>query len=88
MSSQGEKIGWLDSTRQPSHVHRTLDGGQTTVCGYEPRAPLGTSTRGPWNVQWEIKRVPTRIRGERRFCRNCFKGVKRKSEVPWVETGA
>lgn len=73
----GNRIGWLDSSRMPSHIHRTVDGGQTTVCGHTPRNPEYEATA------WKITRnIPRKKHGMSNFCRTCFqKGGK---TLPWI----
>jgi len=87
----GHRIGWLDSCRMPSRVHRTLDGGTTTVCKYrlEPLSPaeklsalLDSKTMPDPRNTWTPSRVPTSDRGQKRFCKVCFKEAKHK--VPWL----
>lgn len=55
------RIGWLDSCRMPSRVHCTADG-VNTYCNHD--------TSGG---KWIIQKVPTRTRGQSRYCRVCFK---------------
>lgn len=67
ISSGGNRIGWLDSCNMPSHIHRTINGGQTTVCGHTPRNPEYEAT------EWKITRnIPKKKHGISNFCRECF----------------
>jgi len=73
----GNRIGWLDSTKTPSHIHRTVDGGQTTVCGHTPRNPEYEI------VMWKITRnIPKKKHGMSNFCRTCFKNGGKS--LPWI----
>jgi hypothetical protein len=74
---QGNRIGWLDSTGEPSHVHRTVDGGTNTVCGHTPRNPEYESKA------WKItNKIPRKKQGRSNFCSVCF-SVGGKS-LPWI----
>lgn len=70
------RIGWLDSSRMFSGVHRTVDNGKTTVCKH-PAQENHLSRR------WVLAVVPTTIRGRKRYCRRCFNDEPRKS-IPWL----
>ena len=56
------KIGWIDSCGQPSHVHKTLDGIDT-ACGRHSEYIAGR----------KLAVVPRKLAGRSRFCRVCFK---------------
>jgi hypothetical protein len=67
----GHRIGWLDSARMPSRVHRTIDCGETTVCGHVPA-----------DNDWILAEVPRKNHGYSRYCRTCFQqGGK---ALPWL----
>lgn len=67
------RIAWLDSADMASHIHRTLDGGETTVCGHAPKS----------EKNWKItSQVPRSIAGRDRHCKTCFKGVKKS--IPFL----
>lgn len=69
----GKRIGWFDSTRNPSRIHRTIDEGVTTVCGH-PVRKMTEQKREFGDARWVISdTVPRRIYGESRYCRVCFK---------------
>lgn len=73
----GNRIGWLDSTNQPSHIHRTVNGGQSTVCGHTPRNPEYEATT------WKITRkVPKKKHGVSNYCRTCFQNGGKT--LPWI----
>lgn len=80
-----QRIGWLDSTRAPSHIHATDDGGESTVCGaHRPRdrmrePDLAGGVVRPRNV---ISEVPRKISGRSRFCKPCFSTGTHS--IPWV----
>lgn len=81
-----KRIGWLDSTRAPSHIHATDDEGESTVCGnHRPKdrmreADTWTGTIRPRNV---ISEVPRKILGSSRYCKGgCFK--EGGHSIPWV----
>lgn len=74
-TGDGFRVGWLDSVRMFSHLHRTIDG-MTTICGH-PFIENSNSTR------WILKKIPGEIRGNSRYCKVCFSGVKHKKQVPW-----
>ena len=81
-----KRIGWLDSTRAPSHIHATDDEGESTVCGnHRPKdrmreADTWTGTIRPRNVIFE---VPRKILGSSRYCKGgCFK--EGGHSIPWV----
>lgn len=74
---KGNRIGWLDSTNQPSHIHRTVNGGWSTVCGHTPRNPEYEATT------WKITRkVPKKKHGMSNFCRTCFQNGGKT--LPWI----
>lgn len=74
--SGGKRIAWLDSANMDSHIHRTLDNGQTTVCGHRPRS----------EAEWKItSRVSRAAQGRSRYCKTCFAGKHKKSEIQWLE---
>ncbi len=75
------KIGWLDSCRMPSHVHKTEDGN-TTLCGHNIKENnrLYGSKIDP-SPRWLISIVPTKYRGQSRYCRKCF--ATGKKSIPW-----
>lgn len=64
------RIGWLDSTGQSSRVHLTEDNGSTTICGHL--------------IHWVIAKVPTKRKGQSRYCRTCFANQKKKS-LDWID---
>jgi hypothetical protein len=71
----GNRIAWLDSANMPSHIHRTLDNGKSTVCGHKPM-----------DFDWTITSdVPRTHLGEDRHCRVCFKNTKKS--IPFLEDG-
>jgi len=73
----GNRIGWKDSCGMPSHIHRTIDGGQTTVCGHQPRNPEYEAT------MWVITRnVSKKKLGISNYCRTCFKNGGKN--LPWI----
>jgi hypothetical protein len=74
MKPQGNRIGWLDSCDMPARIHRTLDGGVSTVCGH---APLH-------NPMWTLSNdVPRKMHGISRYCHRCFEhGGK---TLPWIK---
>jgi hypothetical protein len=72
----GMRIGWLDSCRQPSHIHRTVDGGATTVCGHPVKEMIEEMIpwEGGYRPRWILNAsVPRKIHGESRYCEGCFK---------------
>lgn len=77
MKVEGFRIGWLDSCRMPSRIHRTLDGIQTICCHpYKENIISG---------RWvQINEVPRHAYGQRRYCRTCFK--KGGKTIPWFST--
>lgn len=81
-----KRIGWLDSTRAPSHIHATDDEGESTVCGnHRPKdrmreADLWGALIWPRNV---ISEVPRKIGGYSQYCKGgCFKTGSHS--IPWV----
>jgi len=71
---EGMRIGWLDSTRAPSHIHRTIDNGVTTVCGHPVKEM--TETHDPLfnRPRWAVDpNIPRSIHGRSRYCVTCFK---------------
>ena len=75
MKVEGNRIGWLDSCLMPSHIHRTVDDGFSTVCGHEALTE-----------NWIItKDIPVKIKGVSRYCRVCFKNGGKT--LPWIEVG-
>jgi hypothetical protein len=61
---KGKRIGWLDSVGDPSLIHKTMDDGDTTICGHNLK--LAKS--------WEITdEIPRHIKGCSNYCRICFK---------------
>jgi len=81
-----KRIGWLDSTRAPSHIHATDDEGETTVCGnHRPKDRMREANAPcdrvePRNV---ISEVPRKILGRSRYCKGgCFE--KGSHSIPWV----
>lgn len=64
------RIGWLDSTGQPSRVHCTNDNGSTTICGKQLFGQV-------------FAKVTTRRKGQSRYCRTCFADQKKKS-LDWI----
>lgn len=94
MSNQndGKRIGWLDSVRMPSRIHRTTDEGVTTVCGHECGAmfeslPLSIFLKDSFKEpQWVLARpdsIPRRKHGRSNFCKVCFKATNHT--IPWFE---
>lgn len=71
---KGQRIGWLDSANMPARIHKTMDHGETTVCGHKPRSEKN------WKITSE---VPRKIRGDSRYCRVCFKDGGKT--LPFVE---
>lgn len=72
MLVEGFKIGWLDSARMPSRIHRTTSEDGTTACGHK------TATE----TNWTLRQVPAQSLGHSRFCRICFEhGGK---SLPWT----
>lgn len=71
---EGQRIGWLDSTRAPSHIHRTVDGGVTTVCGHPVlEMTQDTTYRGDGSPRWVVSSdIPRGIKGSSRYCPTCF----------------
>ena len=67
----GHRIGWLDSVRMPSHIHRTVDSGKTTICGHVPA-----------DHDWILAEVPRKKLGYSRYCRTCFKDGGKS--LPWL----
>ena len=66
----GNRIAWLDSCKMPSRIHRTIDNGNTTICGHTPRKIGG----GSGGVTWEINsEVPRSSHGHSKYCQTCFK---------------
>jgi hypothetical protein len=59
-----KRIAWLDSANMPSHIHKTYDGGVTTVCGHKPRSEKN------WTITDDI---PRKRGGFSNYCRVCFK---------------
>jgi len=74
---QGQRIGWLDSVREPARIHRTIDGGQTTVCGHYP---AHAHAIGRWVISCD---VPRHVNGRSRYCKTCFKDGGKT--LPWVK---
>lgn len=74
----GFRVGWLDSIRWPSRVHRTING-KTTYCGH-PFAENIASGRWAWPSIGT--QVPTTRAGRSHNCKTCFRGVK--VTPPWM----
>ena len=73
----GHRIAWLDSVRMPSRIHRTTNGGRTTICGHRPKSERH------WEIAFGGEEIPRAIRGSSRYCRTCFKqGGK---TLPWLQ---
>jgi hypothetical protein len=68
------RIGWLDSVGQPSHIHKTTDEGRTTLCGHSPRE------ESLWKITDEI---PRKIKGRSNYCLICFE--KGKKSLPLIQ---
>lgn len=69
-----KRIAWLDSADMASHIHRTTDKGETTVCGHKPKS----------EKNWKItSQVPRAISGEDRHCPTCFKNIKKS--IPFLD---
>ncbi len=67
---KGNRIAWIDSCGQPSHVHRTTDGVDT-ACGRHAEYIAGRT----------LAVVPAKHTGRSRFCRSCFKNGGKA--LPW-----
>jgi len=82
-----KRIGWLDTARMPSSIHKTLDDGATTVCGYTPRQAATVSKtmrHGELEPAWVIdSSIPRKILGLSRYCKTCFQDGGKSA--PWVE---
>ncbi len=77
----GKRIGWLDSARMPSRIHRTVDEGITTVCGHNCGEMFATE----WK-QWILGKsseIPRRRSGLSNFCKVCFKETNHN--ISWFE---
>jgi len=69
-----KRIAWLDSVKQPSHIHKTSDEGMTTLCGHAPRE----------EKLWEITDKVLRKRaGYSNYCRICF--MDGKKSLPFIK---
>lgn len=75
---ESKRIGWLDSANMPSHIHKTLDDGITTVCGHDPRYK---STIKRWTID---STIPRKIKGTSRYCKICF--ADGGKSLPWIES--
>jgi hypothetical protein len=72
----GFRIGWLDSARMPSRIHRTENAGVSTVCGHPTKENFDSG-------QWQhVAEVPRTIRGTGRYCRRCFAAGGKT--LPWL----
>lgn len=85
-NAHGHLISWLDSCRQPSSRHRTIDGNRT-VCGHSFAAAFaGTAQLVPKaqrpNGYWSPHRSPRKKGGISNYCKTCFSGVPTKA-IPW-----
>ena len=66
----GRRIGWIDSTGQPSSIHLTTDGIDT-VC----------KQRTGYIGSRQLAKVPKKVGSRSKFCRKCFsRGGK---GLPW-----
>lgn len=66
------RISWLDSTKEPSHIHLTADGVET-LCG----------NHAEWIANRVLKRSPSKDHGRTNYCRVCFKNGGKS--LPWSE---
>lgn len=73
--TNARRIGWLDSVDMPSHIHLTLDGGQTTICGHKPL------TQKAWKITSDI---PRKDHGRSNYCSQCF--AQGNKSVPFLES--
>lgn len=85
------RIGWLDSCLQPSHIHATEDNGETTICGHVLVVkPENKSLEAWWrsshpitNVDFNGSVIPRKKHGRSNYCKECFK--KTKKTIPWLK---
>lgn len=71
----GFRIGWLDSCRHPSRIHRTVDGGKTTICDHPVQENIDS-------LRWaSTPEVPRKHQGRSRYCHVCF--ANGGKTLPW-----
>lgn len=73
--SKNYKVSWLDSSKQPSARHLTLDK-LITLCGHNFNQMFDNNT-------WEYYKSPAKKQGRSNFCIVCFTQGNKNSK--WLK---